>query len=106
MNRPFTALLAGLEALLGAGIGFGVLLVPLTALWAIQYELGVDWSVFYRAAADTWLLGHGTDVRFALDPAVAAAVGLPGAADPFVVTVGALGPALVTALLAVRAGGR
>lgn len=106
MNRPLTALLAGLEALLVAGIGIGSLLVPLTALWAFQYELRVDWTVFYRAAADAWLLGHGVDLRFALDPAVAARLGLPGAGEPFVVTVAALGVALATALLAARAGAR
>ncbi|WP_210507309.1 DUF6350 family protein [Naasia sp. SYSU D00057] len=106
MNRPLTALLAGLESLLVVGIGFGALLVPLTALWAFQYELGVDWGVFYRAAADTWLLGHGVDVRFALDPALASALGLAGAADAFTVTIGALGLALATALLAARTGSR
>src|SRR4051812_9045703 len=106
MNRPLTALLAGLESLLVAGIGFGALLVPLTALWAFQYELAVDWGVFYRAAADTWLLGHGVDVRFALDPSLATALSLPGADAPFVVTIGALGVALATALLAARTGGR
>src|SRR5215218_3157789 len=106
MNRPLTALLAGLESLLVAGIGFGALLVPLTALWAFHYELGVDWGVFYRAAADTWLLGHGVDVRFALDPSLAAALGLVGAGDTFVVTIGALGVALTTALLAARTGSR
>src|SRR3954468_8561337 len=106
MNRPLTALLAGLESLLVAGIGFGALLVPLTALWAFQYELAVDWGVFYRAAADTWLLGHGVDVRFALDPSLATALGLAGADAPFVVTIGALGVALATALLAARTGGR
>src|SRR3954470_11657749 len=106
MNRLLTALLAGLESLLVAGIGFGALLVPLTALWAFQYELAVDWGVFYRAAADTWLLGHGGDGRFALDPSLATALGLPGADAPFVVTIGALGVALATALLAARTGGR
>src|SRR4051794_20404849 len=106
MNRPLTALLAGLESLLVAGIGFGALLVPLTALWAFQYELAIDWGVFYRAAADTWLLGHGVDVRFALDPALAAALGLPAAGDTFVVTVGALGVALATGVLAARTGSR
>ena len=106
MNRPLTALLAGLESLLVAGIGFGALLVPLTALWAFQYELAVDWGVFYRAAADTWLLGHGVDVRFALDPALVGALGLPPTDTSFVVTVGALGVALATAVLAARTGSR
>src|ERR671927_245425 len=106
MNRLLTALLAALESLLVAGIGFGILLVPLTALWAVQYELGVDWSVFYRAAADAWLLGHGVDVRFTLDAALAQALGLPGAGDGFLATLGGPGIALVTILLSVRAGGR
>ncbi|BDZ44951.1 cell division protein PerM [Naasia aerilata] len=106
MNRPVTALLAALESLLTAGIGLGALLVPLTALWAFQYELGVDWAVFYRAAADTWLLGHGVDVRFVLDPALATRLALAGAGNPFVVTVGALGLGLTTAVLAARTGAR
>ncbi|MFD1714631.1 DUF6350 family protein [Amnibacterium flavum] len=103
MNRPLTALFAALEALLVVGIGLGILLVPLTALWAFEFDLQIDWTVFYRAAADLWLIGHGVDVRFALDlPLVAGAT--PG--EPFVVTIAALGLALLTALLGVRAGRR
>ena len=106
MNRPLTALFAGLEALLVVGVGIGIPLVPLTLMWALQYGLQLDWVLFWRGSVDAWLLGHGTDVRFTLDPALAAATGLPGAADPFVVTIAPLGFALVTFLLAVRAGRR
>jgi len=106
MNRRLTALFAALEALLVAGVGVGVPLVPLTLMWAVQYGLQVDWVVFWRAAADLWLLGHGTDIRFTLDPAIAAATGLPGAGDPVVVTLAPLGFALLTVLLGVRAGRR
>lgn len=106
MNRPLTALLAALESLLVVGLGLGVLLVPLTAVWAVTYELRIGWGVFYRIAADVWLAGHGVDIRFVLDPSLATALGLPGAGEPFVVTIAALGFALGTAVFAVRAGGR
>lgn len=106
MNRPLTALFAALEALMVVGVGIGLPLVPLTLMWAFQYGLQLDWIVFWRASVDAWLLGHGADVQFVLDPLVAAATGLPGAADPITVTIAPLGFALVTLLLAVRAGRR
>src|SRR3990170_6910976 len=99
MNRPLTALFAALEALLVLGIGIGIPLVPLTLLWAFQYGLQIDWIVFWRAAVDSWLLGHGVDVRFALDPAIAASTGLPGAGDTFLVSIAPLAFALITVLL-------
>lgn len=52
------------------------------------------WTPSVSAAADVWLIGHGVDVRFAV------------AGAPFTVTAAALGPALITALGAVRAGRR
>ena len=106
MNRPLTALFAALEASLVVGLGVGLPLVPLTLMWAFQYGLQLDWVVFWRASVDAWLLGHGADVRFSLDPLVATTTGLPGAADSFVVTIAPLGFALLTLLLAVRAGRR
>jgi len=106
MNRPITALFAALEALLVVGIGIGIPLVPLTFLWAFQYGLQIDWTAFWRASVDIWLLGHGADVRLTLDPVTASALGFPGAGDAFVVSIAALGFALLTVLLGVRAGRR
>ena len=106
MNRRLTALFAALEALLVVGVGIGIPLVPLTLLWAIQYGLTIDWIVFWRAAVDVWLLGHGVDIRFTLDPIIAVSSGLPSAAEPFTVTIAPLAFALITALLGVRAGRR
>ena len=106
MNRRLTALFAALEALLVVGVGVGIPLVPLTLLWAIQYGLTIDWIVFWRAAVDVWLLGHGVDIRFTLDPVIAASSGFPGAAEPFTVTIAPLAFALITVLLGVRAGRR
>ncbi len=101
MNRSLTALFAALESLLVVGIGVGLLLVPLTGLWAFQYELQVDWVVFYRAAVDGWLVGHGADLSVVI-PSDAAGNTIP----PFAVTMAALGIALLTVLLGARAGRR
>lgn len=104
MNRSTTAMLAALEGLIVAAIGIGIALVPLTALWAAQYHLGIDWSVFWRAAGDFWLAGHGVNLTVTLDAATAAGLGLPGAAIPFQITIAALGLALLVAVLGVRTG--
>ncbi len=106
MNRPLTALFAALEALLVVGIGIGIPLVPLTFLWAFQYGLQLDWTVFWRASVDVWVLGHGGDVVLTLDPVTAIVVGFENAGKPFVVSIAALGFALLTLLLAMRAGRR
>jgi hypothetical protein len=106
MNRQLTALFAAFEAVLVAAIGIAVPLVPLTLLWGIQYGLAIDWTVFWRAAVDIWLLGHGVDVTMTLDPSTAALLGFPGAGAPVTLTIAALGFALLTALLGVRAGRR
>ncbi|MEO7372442.1 MAG: DUF6350 family protein [Terrimesophilobacter sp.] len=106
MKRPITALFAALEALLVVGIGIGIPLVPLSLLWAFQYGLQIDWTVFWRASVDTWLLGHGSDILLTLDPVTAATVGFDGASTPFVVSIALLGFALLTVLLGMRAGRR
>ena len=105
MNRSLTVLFAALEAVLVVGVGVGVSLLPLTVMWAAQYGFAVDWVVFWRASADIWLVGHGVDLQVTLDTALSTSLGMPeGAAFP--VTIAALGFALLTLLLAVRAGRR
>ena len=106
MTRRLTALLAGLDALLVFAIGVAIPLVPLTIVWAAHFGFQPEWPVFWRAAVDTWLLGHGVDVTFTLDPDLAAGLGLSAAGDPIKVTIALLGFALLTLLLAVRAGRR
>ncbi|RFA13425.1 hypothetical protein B7R22_12155 [Subtercola boreus] len=104
MNRPTTALLAALDALIAVAIGIGIPLVMLTILWATQFDLSIDWTVFWRASADLWMLGNGVDLQLALDPALAARLALDGAATPFVVGIAPLGFAVLTAFLGRRSG--
>ncbi|GIT79954.1 hypothetical protein LLS1_16230 [Leifsonia sp. LS1] len=106
MNRTTVALLAALEAVIVAAIGIGIALVPLTILWAAQYQLGADWLVVWRSAADIWLVGHGANLTVTLDAQTVATLGLPGAAKPFQVTIALLGFAVLTAGLGVRTGAR
>ena len=104
MNRKLTVLFAAFEAALTIAIGIAIPLLPLTILWAVQFGFAVDWSAFWRAAVDLWLVGHGVDITLVLDPATAAALGVAG--TPVTITIAALGFALVTVLLGVRAGDR
>ena len=106
MNRRLTALFAAAEALLVLGVGLVIPLAVTTVLWATHFGFAPEWVVFWRAAADIWLLGHGVDVTFILDPALAAAVGYPGAGDPVTITIAILGFALLTFGLTIRAGRR
>ena len=106
MSRTTVALLAALEALIAAAIGLGICLVPITILWAAQYQLGADFSVVWRSAADIWLVGHGVNLTVTLDPQTVAQLGLPAAGTPFQVTIALLGFAALTAGLGVRTGWR
>ncbi len=106
MPRWLTALFAAAETLLVVVIGVGIPLVVATLVWAVQYGFGADYIVIWRSAADLWLLGHGVDVTFTLDPQTAAGLGLPGAELPVDFTIALLGFALLTVLLAARAGRR
>ena len=106
MNRSLTALFSAAEALLVAAIGIGVTLVPLTVLWGAQFGFAPDWAIFWRASVDLWLVGHGVNMMFILDPALAASLAMPGSEAPVMITIALLGFALLTVLLAVRAGRR
>ncbi|WP_127794167.1 DUF6350 family protein [Agromyces sp. LHK192] len=106
MTRLTCALLAALEAAVAALVGLGVALVPLMLLWAVHFGLAVDVAVFLRAAADAWLLGHGVDAVAQVDPVTAELLGVPGAGEPFPITIALLGFALITVLFARRIGRR
>jgi len=106
MTRRLTLLFSAFEALLVVAIGVAIPLVPLTILWAAQFGFAPDWAIFWRGAADIWLIGHGVDVTFTLDPTTAAALGVTGAGAPVTITIALLGFSLLTLLLGVRAGER
>ncbi len=105
MSRRLTLLFSAFEALLVVAIGVAIPLLVATLLWAIQFGFAPDWAGFWRAAVDVWLIGHGVDVRFTLDELTAVTIGAP-AGTVVAVTIAALGFALLTLLLGVRAGAR
>jgi hypothetical protein len=60
VNKRQTFFIAALEAAILVAIGLGVVLVPLSLVWLLENNPDVDWLVAFRAAADFWLLSHGT----------------------------------------------
>jgi hypothetical protein len=92
-RRIGAALVGGVDGLLGVALPFAVLASLAVLAWA-GLGRAEAWTPYISAAADTWLLGHGVDIRFAVQ------------GSPFTVTAALLGPALVTVLCAVRAGRR
>lgn len=106
INRVIAGALSAFQALLIAAIGLAICLVPLTILWMARLDLGLEWVVFYRAAADVWLLGHGVHLTVTLDPALASSLGLAGVDAPFLLSLAPLAFALVTFALAMRLGRR
>jgi hypothetical protein len=106
MNRTLSALFSALEAVIVIAVGLAIPLIPLTILWGAQYGFVPNWVGFWRLAADVWLLGHGSHLTVVLSAATVKASGLAGAGTPFVLSFAPLGFALLTVLLARRAGRR
>ncbi|GGI48107.1 hypothetical protein BCL57_002829 [Agromyces flavus] len=106
MRRTTIALLAALEAAVCTLVGYGIALVPLMVLWATRFELAAPLDVFFRAAADAWLVGHGVDLVVRLDELTAASLGVDGAAAPFTITIALLGFSLLTFAFGLRIGRR
>jgi hypothetical protein len=104
MNRTLSALFSALEAVIVVAVGLAIPLAPMTLLWGAQYGFAPDWTGFWRLSADAWLLGHGTDLAVTVNAATVKASGLLGAGVPFRLSIAALGFALLTVLLARRAG--
>lgn len=81
-------------------IGFGVIIAPLTLVWILENDPNVDWFVAFRAAADFWLLSHGT--RLVVPSGVILGVDVP----TFVVSLVPLGMTIWLARLFFGAGKR
>ncbi|UIP59366.1 cell division protein PerM [Agromyces marinus] len=106
MRRTTIALLAALEASIAVLVGLGIALVPSMLLWAVHFGLAAPVDAFFRGAVDVWLLGHGVDLVVQLDAQTAAAVGMPGADEPFTIGVALLGFAVLTFAFGMRIGRR
>ena len=100
MNRRLTFLVAAFEALVVAGIGIGILLLPLTVVWLFENDPTIDWLVPFRASADVWMMAHGT--RLVVPAGAFGSTEVPA----FVVSMIPLGLSLAIAHLANRMGRR
>jgi hypothetical protein len=99
-SRRTTFITAALETALAVAIGLGLMLVPLTLLWAVENNSTVDWMAAYRASADIWLAAHG--VHITVPAQTIASV----AAPDFVISIIPLGLTALIIGLAYRIGQR
>ncbi|ALS56928.1 DUF6350 family protein [Rathayibacter toxicus] len=106
MNRILVVSFAAFDAALSALIGLAIPLLTVTLLWSVQNGGGTDWTVFWRIAADTWLLGHGVALHAAFASDSVLAQGLPGGTEAFSVTVVPLALTLLVIGVGVRTGRR
>ena len=100
MNRRLTFLVAAFEALVVAGIGLGILLVPLTVVWLVENDLSIDWLVPFRASADVWMMAHGT--RLVVPAGAFGSTEVP----QFVVSMIPLGLSILIGFMSLRMGRR
>ena len=100
MNRRLTFLVAAFEALVVAGIGLGIVLLPLTVVWLFENDLSIDWLVPFRASADVWMMAHGT--RLVVPAGAFGSTQVP----QFVVSMIPLGLSLLIGFMALRMGRR
>lgn len=103
MPRGLVTLFVALEALFVVGIGIGIPLVPLLIGWASVNQFQATPIDVWQLAVQTWALGHGVPLHVNLTGMETI---FPADMGTFDVTVALLGCALVTTLLAVRAGRR
>jgi hypothetical protein len=106
MNARLAGVLTALETVVIVGIGVGLFFAPLTLVWAFDDRFGTDLLIYWRAAADIWLLGHGVPLSFSLDEALAVSLGLTEGNSSFFVSLAPLGPAILTFWWGFRMGRR
>ncbi|MEN9751176.1 MAG: hypothetical protein RLZZ600_223 [Actinomycetota bacterium] len=106
MNRLIIILTGAIEALVVMLAGLAIPFVPVTVMWLSRLNDGINFDVYWRTAADTWLLGHGVHFEVTLDPKIAQAIKFPGADVPFLLALAPLAFGLLTFLLAARVGRR
>jgi hypothetical protein len=106
MTARLAGVLTALETIVIVGIGVGLFFAPLTLVWAFDDRFSTDLLIYWRAAADMWLLGHGVPITFSLDEALAASLGLSDANRIFLVSLAPLGPAVLTFWWGFRMGRR
>ncbi|QYM76739.1 DUF6350 family protein [Leucobacter luti] len=106
MRSLVTAVIAAIEAVAVAAVGFASIVVPALLLWAVTFTLAAEPSTVFSGVAATWSLAHFAPLTLALTPEDALSFGLAPTAVSFGLTLAPLGITLITASLALRSGWR
>ena len=103
MPRGLVTLFVALEAMFVVGIGIGIALVPLLVGWMSVNHFQATPLDVWQLAVQLWALGHGVPLHVDLTGVDSI---VPADMAVFDVTLSLMGCALITLLLAVRAGRR
>lgn len=103
MPRGLVTLFVALEAMFVLGIGIGIALVPLLVGWMSVNHFQATPLDVWQLAVQLWALGHGVPLHVDLTGVDSI---VPADMAVFDVTLSLMGCALITLLLAVRAGRR
>ena len=103
MPRGLVTLFVAIEALFVVGIGIGIPLVPLLVAWGSANQFQATPLDIWQLAVQVWALGHGTPLSVNL---AGAGTIFPPEMLQFDITLALSGIALITGLMAIRAGRR
>lgn len=103
MPRGLVTLFVAIEALFVVGIGIGIPLVPLLIAWGSANQFQATPLDIWQLAVQVWALGHGTPLSVNLGGAGSI---FPTELARFDLTFALSGIALLTGLMAIRAGRR
>ncbi len=103
MPRGLVTLFVAIEALFVVGIGIGIPLVPLLVAWGSANQFQATPLDIWQLAVQVWALGHGTPLSVNLS---GAGTVFPPEMMQFDITLALSGIALITGLMAIRAGRR
>ena len=103
MPRGLVTLFVAIEALFVVGIGIGIPLVPLLVAWGSANQFQATPLDIWQLAVQVWALGHGTPLSVNLS---GAGTIFPPEMMQFDITLALSGIALITGLMAIRAGRR
>lgn len=106
MRATLTAVIAAIEAGAVALAGLVCIAVPAVLLWVITFGLDASPMDVVAVIVSVWFLAHGVPLDIAVSAETALGLELPGEAFSFTVSLAPLGLALITVVLALRAGWR
>lgn len=106
MRAILTAVIAAIEAAAVALAGLVVVVVPAVVIWVVTFGLAAQPADVFAVALAVWFLAHGVPMEITVGAESALELGAAPEDLAFTLSLAPLGIALISVVLAVRAGWR